>query len=291
MTRLDRPELSAAAALLEADLAMAEAKRLGRNRAMLHDPRLLAGTLAVHEWADRIREAVETDGFALHAQRVRGLHGNADQWELLVRLPIEDGELLPPDRFLPIAQQFGLGPKIDEWVSRRAIEMIADQQSLGEMVRLEVNIGEDTLGDAAFVEGVEAAVAASGIDPSALVFEVSASTVEVNLEDGKVLSERLKARGCMFAIDSFGANAGALEQLRVLPVDFVKIDASFIRHLPGSPVDRSIVRSLTDLAHSLGCKVIAMAVGDDETVSLLDDFGVDFVQGFHIERPIPLTKQ
>lgn len=286
---LDRPDLTAAAALLEADLAMAEAKQLGRNRAVLHDAQLRVGAAAMHEWADRIRGAVENDRFELHAQRVRGLHGNADQWELLVRLPVADGELLPPDRFLPVAQQFGLGSTIDAWVTRRAIDTIAFEHRRGAAVRLEVNVCEETLADPSFVETVEAAIDTAGIDPSALVFEVNGSTAAVNHDDVKLLSERLKAYGCLFAIDGFGAHAGALDQLRTLPLDFVKIDPSFIRHLPTNRTDQVIVRGMTDLAHSLGCRVIAMAVSDEQSVELLESFGVDFVQGFHIERPRPMV--
>ncbi len=287
---LDRPGLGAGAVLLEADVAMAAAKRAGRNRAVISDLRLGTSVGAVHEWAVRIRHALETDGFALHAQRVRSLRDQPDQWELLVRLPLSDGELLPPSQFLPVAEQFGLGLAVDVWVARRAVGIIAAETARGASIRLEINIGESSLASGEFAQTLEAALAATGVDPSALIFEVNGTTADVNVDDVKVFSARLRALGCSFAVDNFGANGGALAQLRVLPLDYVKIDGSFVRHLADSPADQKIVRALTGLAHELGYRVIAMAVSDDRSIDLLQEFGVDYVQGFHVERPCALEE-
>jgi diguanylate cyclase (GGDEF)-like protein len=290
ITLLDRSDLGAGTALLEADLAMAAAKRAGRNRAVVHDARLGTSVSAVHEWASRIRDAIENDGFVLHAQRVRSLRDQIDQWELLVRLPLADGELLPPAQFLPVAEQFGLGRAVDEWVARRAVALLAAEQARGAYLRLEVNIGESSLASGEFAQTLHTELGASGIDPGTLIFEVNGTTAGVNFDDVKVFSAQLRELGCKFAVDNFGVSAGALDQLRVLPLDYVKIDGSFVRHLADCPADQKIVRALSDLAHQLGYQVIAMSVSDDRSVELLDEFGVDFVQGFHIERPYALEE-
>jgi EAL domain-containing protein (putative c-di-GMP-specific phosphodiesterase class I) len=245
---------------------------------------------AVHEWASRIREALETDAFVLHAQPVVSLGGGTDQFELLVRLPTTDGALLPPGDFLPIAERFGLMPEVDEWVTRRAIQSIAAHAATGRPIRLEVNIGQSTLGSEDFVSMVERELQTSGIDPAALVFEVNGATASSNLDDVAVFSMRLRNLGCLFALDGFGRNAGALEQLKVLPLDFVKIDGSFVRHLSSNMTDQLIVHGLSDLAHALGLRVIAMSVSDEESRVLLEGFDVDFVQGFHVGRPQPLVE-
>jgi diguanylate cyclase (GGDEF)-like protein len=285
VTVLDRPDVTPGGLLLEADLAMSVAKRSGRNRCSVHHPMEASTATAVHEWATQIRHALETDSFVLHAQPVKALRGHVDQWELLVRLPGDSGELLPPGDFLPVAERFGLMQQVDELVTAHAVQTVADNAAQGRTLRLEVNIAGSTLASKSFVTSVEQAIASTRIDPSCLIFEVNGSTLDANLDDVRVFSERLRALGCKFAVDGFGRNAGALEQFKMLPLDFVKIDGSFVRHLASSTVDQRIVAGLINLAHSLGCEVIAMAVGDDASLALLEQMGVDYVQGFHVGRP------
>jgi diguanylate cyclase (GGDEF)-like protein len=285
VTVLDRPGLTPEGLLLEADLAMEVAKRSGRNRCSVHHPNEAATATAVHEWAAQIRKALETDSFVLYAQPVKSLRDRVDQWELLVRLPADSGELLPPGDFLPVAERFGLMQQVDELVTAHAVHTIAANAAQGRTLRLEVNIGRSTLASQSFVTRVEQAITRTGIDPSCLIFEVNGSTLDANLDDVRVFSERLRGLGCKFAIDNFGRNDGALEQFKMLPLDFVKIDGSFVRHLATSSVDQRIVAGLTNLAHSLGCEVIATAVSDDESCALLEQMGVDYLQGFHVGRP------
>jgi len=291
ITVLDRPGLTPAGVLLEADLAMAAAKKAGRNRLAVHDTMEDSTTTAVHVWAAQIRKALEEDTFVLHAQPVRSVRDGAGQWELLVRLPAADGELLPPSEFLPIAERFGLMQQVDEWVTQRAVAMVAAHGAVGQPIRLEINIGESTLASQSFVAMVEGELKSSGVDPSCLVFEVNGTTAAANLDDVKVFAQRLGKLGCLFAIDGFGRNSGALEQLKVLPLNFVKIDGSFVRHLADNTTDQHIVHGLTQIAHALGCLVIAMSVGDDKSLELLEEYGVDYVQGFHVGRPEPLVPQ
>jgi EAL domain-containing protein (putative c-di-GMP-specific phosphodiesterase class I) len=245
---------------------------------------------AVREWANRIRAALEADALVLHAQPVASLRGDAEQWELLVRLPTTDGVLLPPAEFLPTAERFGLIQRVDEWVTRRAVQVIAAYARVGRAVRLEVNVAAVTMAGSSFTEMVEAEVTAAGIDPSCLVFEVNGTVAAEALEDVAFFSQRLHQLGCLFALDNFGGGNGALEHLKTLPLDFVKIDGALVRHLATSPSDQVIVRALTWMAHGMGCRVVAMNVGDDESRALLDEYGVDYVQGFHVGRPVDLTE-
>jgi diguanylate cyclase (GGDEF)-like protein len=291
LTVLDRPGLTPEGLLLEADLAMIAAKRSGRNRCSVHHPQEASTATAVHDWATQIRQALETDSFVLHAQPVKALRNQVDQWELLVRLPAGTGELLPPNDFLPVAERFGLMQQVDELVTSHAVHMIAANAAQGRTIRLEVNIAGSTLASQSFVTSVEQAITSTGIDPSCLVFEVNGSTLEAKLDEVRVFSERLRSLGCKFAVDHFGRNDGALEQFKMLPLDFVKIDGSFVRHLATSTVDQHIVAGLTHLAHSLGCEVIATAVSDDESSALLDQMGVDYLQGFHVGRPVGQGEQ
>lgn len=289
ITLLDRPGLTPRSVLHEADLAMATAKRTGRNRYAVHDAMETASASALQSWASQIRSALENDTFILHAQVVQALHTTDEQqWELLLRLPDPDGELLPPGQFLPVAERFGLVTEVDRWVTKKAFALIAGWRQFGRALTLEVNIGASTLSDDAFIELVESELARTGIDPRHLVFEVNGSVAGAQMDSARVFAERLKALGCRFALDGFGHAAGTLEQLKYLPLDFVKIDGSFVRHVATDDSDRRIVRGLTALAKDMGCRVIAMNVGDEATRVQVAELGVDFVQGFHIGRPVPL---
>lgn len=145
MTVLDRPGLTARGLLHEADLAMSAAKAAGRNRCVVHDAMATTSAATMQAWARQIREALEKDAFALHAQPVQPVNSDTQQWELLLRLPAADGELLPPAQFLPVAERFGLAAEVDRWVTKRAVGLIASWASMGQQITLEVNIGAATL--------------------------------------------------------------------------------------------------------------------------------------------------
>jgi EAL domain-containing protein (putative c-di-GMP-specific phosphodiesterase class I) len=146
-----------------------------------------------------------------------------------------------------------------------------------------------SLASDAFYRRVQERVAATGIDPSCLLFEVSeASVADVHQLRHWVL--QLRELGCRFALDNFGSGSGALTYLKHLPLDIVKIDGDFVRHLASDRVDQRIVRSIVELGRDLGMKVAAVHVGDEETLELVRRLGVDLVQGFHVGRPVPVEE-
>ena len=276
-----------------ADLAMYEAKEQGRNRISVFAQTLdwQAKIESRIGWQQRIREALEQDRFILHAQPILDLATDTvSQYELLIRAAEVDGELVLPGVFLGIAERSGLIQDIDRWVVCRAISMIARERAAGRRLRLEVNLSGKAFADPDLYAVIQREIARTGIDPSCLVLEVTETAAIANLDEAQRFIEALRAAGCSFALDDFGVGFSSFAHLKYLPVDYLKIDGSFIRDLARSTVDQHLVRAIVDVARSLGKKTIAEFVEDEETLALLRQFGVDYAQGFHVGRPAPLPE-
>jgi diguanylate cyclase (GGDEF)-like protein/PAS domain S-box-containing protein len=274
--------------LVEADLAMYDAKAAGRDRCALYTP------MAVREaqiesrlaWVGRVRTALEEERFALHAQPVVSVEtGAVVQHELLLRM-VHDGEAVLPGVFLPSAERFGLMPAVDRWVAGEAIDLLARCDST---VRLEVNVSGESMGDEALIAALRARLAETRVEPSRLVLEASESAVIANLERARQFARRVKELGCEFALDDFGAGFGSFYYLKYVPFDYLKIDGDFIHSLPASRADQLVVQALAGLARGLGKRTVAEYVGDDDTLAVLRDAGVDLAQGHHVGRPAPVS--
>jgi diguanylate cyclase (GGDEF)-like protein/PAS domain S-box-containing protein len=287
-----RTDMSHDDLLALADVAMYQAKEAGRNGYAVcdADDRHQAALAERVGLMQRMREALDGDGFVLHAQPIIDLgSGAATHQELLLRLRDSDGSLISPGKFIPVAEAFGLMGAIDRWVVRAAIEVAAAQQAAGDDVRLEVNLSAQSLADPTFPETVEDELRRHGVDPSRLIFEVTETAAIGNFNQAREFIERLRALGCAFALDDFGAGYGSFRYLKHLPFDLLKIDGDFIRDLPRSPRDQMIVRALVQAAQGLGKHTVAEFVSDDETVELLRAWGVDYGQGFHLAEPGPVA--
>jgi diguanylate cyclase (GGDEF)-like protein len=277
--------------LVEADLAMHQAKEEGRDRVVLYSPTERVRAQAQTTWAEQIRAALQRDAFLLYCQPVQHVaSGEIAQWELLLRVRQQDGQILPPGAFLPIAERFGLMEAVDRWVVRQAIWLISSRNRAGRSLRLEVNVASRSIADPRLSEIIERELADSGIDPADVIFEITETTAFANPEEVAVFAARLKALGCGFALDDFGTGFASLAHLKHLPIDYVKIDGEFVRDLPENVTDQRIVQSVVSVARALGQRTIAEFVGDEDTVDLLREFGVDFAQGYHVGMPRPVAE-
>ena len=284
--------LGAEEALINADLAMYDAKEAGRDRSVTYGgpSRGQARIEARLEWVERTRAALDEDRLVLHAQLVRGrtATGRATQHELLVRMLDPHGDLIQPGSFLPIAERFGLIREIDRWVMTRAIRTLGEHRAAGRRPIVEINISGQSLGDPELAEHIGRELHRSGVDATQLIFEVTETTAIDNIAAARSFAEQLGELGCRFALDDFGAGFGSFYYLKHLPFDFIKIDGEFVRNCTSDPTDRLVIGAVVELARGMGKRTIAEFVGDEATLATLRVLGVDYAQGFYLGRPAPL---
>ncbi len=278
--------------MMNADVAMYDAKEAGRGRFSVHDPADdHAGRLTdTVTWAEAIRRALANDGFVLYQQPILDVRTNEiARHELLLRMIGEDGEHILPATFLYIAERFGLVQEIDAWVVRRAVALVAEQAKLGRRLDLEVNLSGLSMTSPEVISTIESELFESRIDPSCLTFEITETAAIVNIQKARAFAERIAELGCGFALDDFGAGFGSFYYLKHLPFDVLKIDGEFVRNLTDSVKDQAVVKSLARIATELGKQTVAEFVEDAETLELVRRYGVDFAQGFHIGTPQPVS--
>lgn len=276
-----------------ADTAMYQAKTQGRNQLCFYVPdqnwqKRIKSKQAIKA---RIHEALEQDLFVLYCQPILDLrHRQITHYELLLRLHGEASHLILPNVFLPIAERYGLIQAIDRWVVVQAIQLIAQHQRLGQELTLEINLSGKSLADTELLSLIQQQVTSTGINPQQLVFEITETAAIADLAQACKFMEFLKGLGCQFALDDFGIGYSSFFQLKSLPVDYLKIDGSFIRNLPQDQVDRHLVKAMVDVSRGLGKQTIAEFVGSEATTELLADLGVDYAQGYYVGQPRPVAE-
>jgi diguanylate cyclase (GGDEF)-like protein/PAS domain S-box-containing protein len=283
----DPDELMAAA-----DLAMYDAKETGRDRigmasAETVDERSLKARM---HWLERIRRALADESFIIYCQPIAQLpSGQISQYELLLRMQDESGQIVPATAFLATAERFDLVQEIDRWMVRKAIRLIAEHAEHGRDLRLEVNISAKSVADAELPKVIESELRETGINPSLLILEITETTAIGNMDEAVEFATRLSRLGCGFALDDFGRGFGSFYYLKHLPLNYLKIDGDFIRNLAHNLVDQQVVKAVVQVAKALGYKTIAEYVQDEATVLALRHYGVDFMQGYHVGRPRALN--
>ena len=289
LTSLRRNFTGADEAVGAADRAMYEAKRTGGDRVAMYSRRLPPRTEGRGSWADQIRDALDEDRIVLYRQPIIHLASReVHRHEVLIRMRSPEGDVLPPEAFLPDAERFDLVQELDRRAAHRAVSLIA-AESNGEPLRLEVNVAAKTMEDPEFTEALADALREEGVDPANLILEVSEQVAVSDLKRARAFAERVAELGCGFALDNFGSGFGSFFYLKHLPVDHIKIDGDLIRGLSSSRVDREIVSSIVDVARSLDRETVGERVNDERTLELMKQLGVDYAQGFHLGPPTPVS--
>jgi diguanylate cyclase (GGDEF)-like protein/PAS domain S-box-containing protein len=286
-----RSDLNGEELLIEADLAMYEAKEAGRDRWMVVSPdgqrpeRIRERV----NWLERIRSALDDDRFVLHAQPIRDLRtGEIGQHELLLRMIGDNGELIGPAAFLPFAERFGLAPEIDRWVVAQAIELLGTDP--GGSIALEINLSGPSLNDTGLLRLIEDELARTRVDPRRLIFEITETAAVSNIPLARRFAERLTELGCRFALDDFGAGFGSFYYLKHLPFDYLKIDGEFVAGCLGNRTDQLVIEAVVRIARGLGKETVAEFVSDEQLERFVRSQGVDHAQGFHVGRPVPVAQ-
>ena len=283
--------------LSQADAACFTAKELGGNRVCMAG--VLAGDVldrtTAMRWAVRIREALEQHHFELYAQTIDPLRKGAGQqrhFELLLRMRDErHGEVLQPDQFMPAAERFRLGVKIDREVFGMALSWLeAHPQSAEEVATCSINLSAEALADEDFIRFVAERLRSSSFPASRLCLEITETSAVRDLARAQRFIGDMRALGCRFALDDFGTGFCSFNYLRALDVDYFKIDGSFVRDLESSPLSMAVIRSITDIAHVLDKQTIAEHTENEAILASLRELGVDFAQGYGIHRPEPIEQ-
>jgi EAL domain-containing protein (putative c-di-GMP-specific phosphodiesterase class I) len=209
------------------------------------------------------------------------------QYELLARLLNEEGKPIAPAAFLATAERSGVVRELDRRMVTFAIDLISRSQSNGQPISYEVNLSARSLADEELPSFISKSIEQGGIDPSLLVFEITETAAIANMEQARSFANLLRQQGCRFALDDFGAGFASFYYLKHIPLDALKIDGDFVRHLRSNATDQIVVRHMAEIAASLHLTTIAEFVEDAETLEMLADYGVDAVQGFHVGAPEP----
>jgi len=236
--------------------------------------------------AGELRQAIAAGGLALHFQpKVSVSDGCVTGAEALVRWHHPRHGWLPPDEFIPVAEQSGLIQPLTRWVLGQALEQVAQWRRAGKDIAVAVNLSARSLMDSNLVDDIARALSHADVPPSALVLELTESTVMSDPDRSQIALQQLADLGCRLSIDDFGTGYSSLSRLKQLPVDEVKIDKSFVLHMATDAEDSAIVRSIIDLARNLGLQVVAEGVEDQETADNLRSMGCYALQGFFLCRP------
>ena len=287
----DDVERSSDEMLVNADIAMYDAKELGRDRwvEFVSKPHDEPRSKARLTWINRIEADIENDTFVLHAQPIVDLDTSAIvQLELLVRTIDDRGDLVPPDSFLYVAERYGLSNRLDAWVLAQAFDLLEATGGDPAPVTLAVSLSGTSVGDNHLLAVLERRVRSGGFAAERLVLQVAEPAATSNLAAARAFAERFRELGCRLTFGTSGGDIGSVCYLEHLPFDFIKLDCELVTDCLEDSSSRAVIGSLVDLARSLGKQTIADQVSSDRVRDFLRQRGVDHGQGFHLGLPVPL---
>jgi EAL domain-containing protein (putative c-di-GMP-specific phosphodiesterase class I) len=210
---------------------------------------------------------------------------------LLLRLRDEQGRMVSPDQFMAAAERYGLMPAIDRWMIQHAFAWLVSPQAGREQLAMcAINLSGQSLGDEKFLGFVIEQLRSSGIDAGTLCFEITETAAIASLTQAQRFIEALKALGCRFALDDFGTGLSSFGYLKTFPVDYLKIDGSFVKEMLHDPIDREMVRSINEIGHLTGKQTIAEFAENEEIIQMLRHLGVDYAQGYGVAMPQPVMR-
>ena len=279
---------SVAALLSAADVACYSAKEQGRNRVQVYEGGHGEQRHREMKWVAQIARAAEERRFELASQPILALRPGLEPHfhELMVRMRDEQGALVLPGEFIPAAERYNVMPTIDQWVVEEAVRLLQGLPAGGPRPLLAVNVSGNSLSDQGYLERVLALLRDPAISRS-LCFEVTETAAVTSLDNAVFFMNELRARGCRFSLDDFGSGLSSFRYLRNLPVDFLKIDGQFVVNVETDPVDRSMIQAIVQVGRTLGIATVAEKVETAGVLRELVTLGVDFAQGWHVERPAP----
>ena len=284
---------SAAAAMSAADAACYVAKEQGRNRAHLYraDDARLAEHRSQTQWVSRLTQALDENRFRLYYQTIVPLHAGSSarpHYEVLLRLLETDGRLVEPMAFMPAAERYDLMPAIDRWVLREVVRICAAAQGSATPPLFAVNLSARSLVDERLPQYLRDLLTTHGVAGDRLCLEITEAAAVENLARTSQRITEFKALGCSVALDHFGSGMSSFTDLRMLPVDFLKIEGGFIRSLAEDRLNRAVAEAINRVAHVMTIQTVAECTETTAVVAVLKELGIDHAQGYVLGMPQPL---
>jgi diguanylate cyclase (GGDEF)-like protein/PAS domain S-box-containing protein len=275
-----------------ADTACYAAKDGGRNRIHVYDDadKEMQKRQGEMQWVSRINNAIEESAFVIQRQSIVPIAidntDKRDHFEVLIRMQDGSNKLVPPGAFLPAAERYNLISSVDKWVITALFSWLyKNQQEITESLLCSVNLSGHTLGNEKFIDFLEASFIQYEVDPRTICFEITETAAISNLTTASKFIEHLRNKGCLFALDDFGSGLSSYAYLKDLPVDFLKIDGTFVKDIVDDKIDYAMVKSINEIGHVMGKKTIAEFVENDAILEKLREIGVDYAQGYGVDRP------
>lgn len=293
IVEINRSLQNTAQVMSNADVACYAAKDHGGNRIHIFQPDdlELAQRQGEMRWVAHINDALDNDRLTLYAQAIRPLSANNDgvmHYELLLRMLDSENNLISPGSFIPAAERYKLMYTIDCWVIREALKQHAAHHAETGDTMFTINLSGFSLNQDGLLDTIRDQFEMTGVSPHNFCFEITETAAIANLSRAHDLILELKSLGCAFALDDFGSGLSSFTYLKNLPVDFLKIDGSFIKDILNDPIDASMVSAINKVGHDLGLKTIAEFAESEAILVRLKEIGVDYAQGYAVARAVPL---
>ncbi len=280
-----------------AELAVNVAKEQGRNTVQVYqtaDTQLQRRKGEVH-WVRNIQTALRKNNYELYCQMIQPIDNSSNtlHFEILLRMLAEDGSVISPGQFMPAAERFRLMPNIDAWVIENSFKILKEATSYADVSDYiwTINLSGQSMNEPSIVDLITSLTDHYQISPEIICFEVTETVAVNNLQDARYLMEGLKNKGSRFALDDFGSGLSSFAYLKTLPVDYLKIDGSFIKGIVDDPFTEAIVRAINQVSQVRGLETIAEFVENPEIIRCIKNIGINYAQGYGIGAPIPLSEQ
>ncbi|VAX13811.1 diguanylate cyclase/phosphodiesterase (GGDEF & EAL domains) with PAS/PAC sensor(s) [hydrothermal vent metagenome] len=281
--------------LSAADLACYAAKDEGRNcvRVYKNEDVSMRKRRKEMDWANRIDSALKNNHFLLYQQLIISLNStNSSHCEYLLRLK-DKKRIVYPGTFIPAAERYQRMSLIDRWVLDTSFSYLSrfKNNSRDKNSIISINLSRQSLNEDSLFDFVQTLFSKYELPAKSICFEITETAAIANFRTAINFINRVKELGCLIALDDFGCGLSSFSYLKSLDIDFLKIDGSFIRNMEKNPIDRVIVEAITNIAHIAGFKTIAEYVETQKTIDILKDIGIDYAQGYAIQKPQPLSEE
>ncbi|HEY5602021.1 MAG TPA: EAL domain-containing protein, partial [Gammaproteobacteria bacterium] len=277
----------------QADVACYAAKDLGRNQVRIYeneDNHLTKRHTEIVRAAD-IADSIKANRFRLYCQSIKPLQANHRKplhYELLIRAVDLNGKIELPVTFIPAAERYGMMAAIDRWVIHSAFYRYVELFDAADNIKIAINLSGNSLTDSTLLHYVRQNIIDSGIPSHNVCFEITETAAISNLEHARIFITGMKELGCEFALDDFGSGLSSFTYLKNLPVDYLKIDGSFVQDMVADPINQAMVAAINQVGHIMGIQTIAECAESPTIINQLAQMGVDYAQGYAISTPMPI---